>query len=418
MNSTLQTETCLFAGCSIASENQALKRNMGIYIAEAQRAKRALQQQMQAAEQQRDQPLDLQHNDQQQQQQQYKAVHDLHSVQQQQQQKPVQQQRHQPQSVQPHPHRQQQQHQQQQFVQQQYHQPKSVQQQWQQQQQQQQQDSSGHGDRPEEESAEAKPMTNTQPGPAHAAVQLSQDSGSGHLFAPASAVLCDSHLHQGALGYPVAPTTSLPVQGRYSQHVSTDMQPQPWHVVSNNLGLATDSQGYSTVSALCALRPGQCPDTAHLQLYDAKCQAVSGSADDNRRVTNASSHAASNDGVAPQQGAAELHSTPFATQVPAPYGAGHVAGQQIGGNAGHLLPTRLFTDAVTEVDSIQLCTGNPILRGQLMEADGVYVADTSAWGHRGHGSPTATRLTFARCALLNRGSNSIVDVYLHMALDI
>lgn len=389
---------------------------MGVYIAEAQRAKRALQQQMQAAEQQRDQPLDLQHNDQQQQQQ-HKAVHDLHSVQQQQQQQkslPVQQQHHQPQSVQPHPHRQQQQHQQQQFVQQQYHQPKSVQQQW----QQQQQDSSEREDMPEEESAEAKPMTNTQPGPAHAAMQLSQYSGSGHLFAPASAILCNSHPHQGALGNPVAQTTSLPVQGRGPQHLSTDMQPQPCHVVSNNLDLATDSQGCSILSALWALRPGQCPDTAHLQLYDAECQAVSGSADDNRRVTNASSHAASNHGAAPQQGAAELHSTPFATQVPAPYGTGHVAGQRISDNAGHLVPTRLFTDAVTEVDRIQMCTGNPMLRGQLMEADGVYLADTSAWGHRGHASPNATRLTFARCALLIRDSNAVEDVYLHMAPDI
>ena len=42
----------ILCGCSIASENQTLKRNMGVYIAEAQRAKSALQQSMHTTEQQ------------------------------------------------------------------------------------------------------------------------------------------------------------------------------------------------------------------------------------------------------------------------------------------------------------------------------------------------------------------------------
>ena len=120
-------------------------------------------------------------------------------------------------------------------------------------------------------------------------------------------------------------------------------------------------------------------------------------ADDDRRVTMASSHAACY-AVPPQQGTADIHSTAYAPHAPSSCGLGHVAGQQVGGVAGHLLPIRLFTDA--EVDRTQLCTDSPILRGHSMGAEGLYMADSAAWSNRGRASPNATRLTFARCGLL------------------
>lgn len=300
--------TCVLE-CSIASENQALKRNMGVYIAEAQRAKRALQQSMHAAQLQQDheQQQELQQQQQrglqqqtelheQQEQQQQREQHDAHSQLRKQHLMQQQQEQHQ--------------HRAQHDVPPQFHEQQQLQHQHGHQHHQvtsgcEQQSTSGAADRRYVDSATPPVLGYT--------AMMQQPDGAAQPYSPAT------YLHPDMRSTPPPESTDLHGQNRYMMHAGDAVQPH---------SAAAGSSSPLSLSAPPSLpkTDGQAPfSQAALQFRQTSTATAHRSFDNTSENTpylgsgmTMNSHAAFTDAVAQQQGMTKTLHTASAAMLSAP----------------------------------------------------------------------------------------------------
>ena len=394
----------MLCGCSIASENQTLKRNMGVYIAEAQRAKRALQQSMHTAEQQQqavqqtEQQVD-DWRDQHGQQQQQNLTWQHQQEQQQQQQDSAHQQQQQDSA-----HQQQQRHDQQQQQQQpaaqvntswQPQQQQQQQQQYVQRQGQQQRDTSGHLDcKSCSGSPQAVPLGTSQQAPEHAA--MLQRSVYCQQYRPAAdnpsrAVLAEPSLQ-------AQPSTQAPhplEQEKLLQQNNGLMQPQLCSSVECSSAATSTAQPMllgPCAQTECLHEDAEFAQDGVVQSYALPSNGAINSSDPRANSSPKYAHTvAFHKGMAErqQQGTAVLSTSNYLRHAPK---------AQLAEASGRLRSVQLFTEA-EPMPAAQLCGSGHSFDRQQAEADIGFNAAGTVLQNKQQASPNAAKLAFARSVM-------------------